>query len=214
MRRALILPVIALALGACGCNILGPAMYFLRPPQIQKPVYKFPSGSRVAVVVEAARPEYENPLFAQTLVDRTLEYLERGKWGGTLVPLSATYDLRSRAEYPTWSMQRIGRELSADYVLYMRIELLGTRESPLTPVLAPRTELRMRVIEVAAPASHARVWPAEPEGHLVRCNRQVIEASEAGDEDTELVKLARDAAYWTSMPFISVDLEEPTPVEP
>lgn len=212
-RRAIVIVMIA-SLASAGCNIMGPLMYYFRPPQIQKPVYKFPSGSRVAVVVEAARPEYENPLFAQTLVDRTAEYLEKGKWNATLVPLSATYDLRSRTEYPTWSIQRIGRELSADYVLYMRIELLGTRESPLTPVLSPRVEIRMRVIEVAAPAARARAWPEEPEGHLVRCTRQVIEASDPEMEDGELVKLAKDTAYWTSMPFISVDLEEKTPIEP
>lgn len=199
-----------------GCSQLGAIAYYLRPRQIQKPQYEFPAGTRVAFVIEAVNPQQENPVFNQALYERVTDRLREGKSGANLLPLSLANDLRRRnLDYPQWSLQRIGREMNADQVLYIKIDSLTIRPTPDHPLLTPEVALHVKLISVQEPPLHARIWPDAKEGHLVQCKRQVAEAADENPEgpDVEARKLAYDTAYWVTMPFLEIDLEENPPVE-
>jgi hypothetical protein len=215
-RRAATAMLLALLAATAGCNILGPMAYYLQPRQIQKPQYEFPADSRVAVVIEARNPRYENPVFNEALYERVVTMLRDGKSKATILPLQQVTQLRhANADFAKWSLQRIGRRLGADHVLYVRIDRLVIHPSPDYPILSPEVDLHMKVIGVHEPAVHARIWPETKEGHPLSCRRQVAEVADANPDaaDIEARKLGYDTAYWVTMPFIKVDLEKRPPVE-
>lgn len=199
-----------------GCNILAPIAYYLRPPQIQKPQYEFPAGTRVALVIEARDSRHEDPVFSEALHERVVSMLREGKSAATILPRREVVELRqSNDDFAQWSLQKIGRALGANQVLYVKIDRLVIRPSPEHPILTPEVDLRMKLIDVQASAADARIWPEAREGHPVVCRRQVADAADTNPEaaDTEARKLGYDTAYFVTMPFIKVDLEENPPVE-
>jgi len=216
MRYGLLLASALLLAVTAGCNIITATAYYLRPPQIAKPEYEFPPGSRVAVVIEAAPTTSENPVFNEALYERLVETVRAGKSKATFLPLDAVTALRqAHPDFDTWSIQRIGRELGADHVLYLRIDRLVIRQAPDYPVLTPSVELRMKLIGVAQPGVHARLWPdrEERDGRLVVCTRPTREAGSPAIADSEARKLGYDTAFHVARPFITVDLEQKPPVE-
>jgi hypothetical protein len=211
-------PIVLLALVGMmtGCNILGALAYYFQPRQIQKPQYEFPADTRVALVMEAQDPRYENPVFNEALHERVVTMLREGESRATILPWQQVIELRrAHPDFAKWSLQKIGRTLGADQVLYLRIDRLIIRPSPEHPVLAPEVDLRMKLIGVREPPAQARLWPESKEGHLVSCKRLIGEAADANPDatDVETRKLGYDTAYWVTMPFIKVDLEKPPPVE-
>ncbi len=215
-RHAAAAVLLTLAGLTAGCNILVPIAYYFRPREIQKPQYEFPRNSRVAVVIEARNPRYENPVFNEALYERVVTLLRDGKSPVTVLPLREVIELRhANAGFAKWSLQRIGRTLGADHVLYLRIDRLVIRPSRDYPILTPEVDLHLKLIGVPEPAVHARLWPGAKEGHPVSCRRQVAEIADSNPDaaDIEARKLGYDTAYWVTMPFIKVDLEEPPPVE-
>lgn len=197
-----------------GCNILGPAAYYLGPRRIQKAEFKLTEG-RLAVVIEAVRPEQDNPVFNQALFDKLAEIFREQKIESALVSHREVLELRqAHPDFEKWSLQRIGRELRAEQVLYLRIENLQLRETPDHPLVTPEISLCSKVVGVHAPTPHARLWPEEAEGRAISCKRPSKEATDTEVVDTEAWKLAHDTAHLVSHPFFDVDLEERTPREP
>ena len=215
--RALLISGLLLLSANAGCRqFLGAMSYYFRPPQIQKPEWEFPEGSRVALVIEAARPELENPVFNAALHERTVEMLRSGKSQARFISHRTAVELRQQSDdYRKWSIQKIGRKLSVDYVLYARVTQLVLQPSPNYPLITPAVALNLKVIDVDAPTLHARIWPDEKSGRAMSCDRQTIQVSETDPDaiDSEARKLGYDMAYWVSMPFIKVDMEDPPPVE-
>ena len=60
-----------------GCKLVGPIAYYLQPPQIQKPEYEFPTGTRVTLVIEARDSQHENPVFSEALYERVVTMLRQ-----------------------------------------------------------------------------------------------------------------------------------------
>lgn len=189
--------------------------YFLRPPETQKPQFEFPKSSRVLVMLDPARPDYESPIFSRALYDRLVDIFRERKSTVQLISPREVNELRrTHPDFDAWSVQRIGRELNADHVIWIRIDRLQSRQAPGYPVLEPRVELRTKVIAVENPATDARVWPTEKDGQKTECTRPMREATDASAEDMELKKLARDAAWYVAFPFFEQNLEENPPREP
>jgi hypothetical protein len=214
--RAASAVLLGLVVLTAGCKLVGPIAYYLQPRQIQKPEYEFPAGTRVALVIEARDPQDENPVFSEALHERVVTMLRDGKSEATILPWRKVTELRyANADFAKWSLQKVGRALGADQVLYLSIDRLVIRPSPEHPVLTPEVDLHMKLIGVHEPPLHARIWPEAKEGHPVSCKRLIGEAADANPDaaDIEARKLGYDTAYWVTMPFIKVDLEENPPVE-
>lgn len=211
---ALLAPLLAVSVG---CETIGAIAYYGSPRRIQKPEFEFPDGARVALVLDAAQPRLENPVLAKALYDRSRQYFRDKKQDIELKPPQQAMRLRGEnPDYASWSIQKIGRELGADYVIYCRVDALQIREYPTAPIISPQIELRMKVIAVDNPEGDARVWPAgelEDEGRTVTCSRLTVHATQPDAVDREARKLGLDTAYFLTMPFIEVDLEDPRPVE-
>lgn len=206
----------AALLAATGCNILGPLGYLFAPPQIKKADFKLTKG-RLLVLVEYARPEDENPVFTQAFRERLAELLRERKVNDQLVPYAEFARMQQeREDFDQWSVQRVGRALQAEQVLYVRVTRLTLRPAPDYPLLEPEVRLALKVIGMSDDPKAARLWPpgSEREGHTLERARPPQEAMDARGLDAETRKLARDAAQLVVMPFYDVDTEEPVGWEP
>lgn len=199
-----------------GCNVVSAIAYFFGPPQIQRAEFKLTSG-RLAVLVEMVRPEEDNPVFVQALHDKLAEIFRDRGIKAQLIPLEDIARLRQQSpDFGQWSLQKLGRRLNAQQVLYVRVERLQIREAPGSPVLVPVADLRLKLIDPNAPPEAARLWPGrqEHQGREVQRARPAREATDGVAIDSEAAKLGKDAAWLVAMPFYDVDLEQKTPWEP
>ncbi len=208
----LVLSAVCAAVGGCGS--LKAAAYFLSPAHMQKPEFEFPKDAKIAVVIEPARPEFANPVFDKALYDRLVEHFRERKSGATLISPRETARLRrENADYASWPVRKIGQELEASHVLYVRVDRLSGYQSRETPLVEPAAALRLKVFGVNLPDHDARLWPTEKEGRVVEAQRQASEASDPAHADAELAKLGREIAYLVMVPFFEIDQEESRPRE-
>jgi hypothetical protein len=214
-RAAAVVSAGLLGTALVGCNLLGPIAYYLGPPRVQKAEFALTDRGRVAVVVDYVRREQENPVFTQALVEKLIEIFREKKSSTRLVPPEELLELRrTHRDFSGWSLQRIGRELNAEQVLWLRVENLTLRLAPDDPVLYPRVVLRVAVIGSDRPPERPRLWPEEPEGREVSCSRPPQEAGDFHTQDLAAISLARDTAHLLATLFFDTDLEQPLPREP
>jgi hypothetical protein len=214
LRRALPSLAIVLAPLASGCTLLGTIAYYTSPQRLTTPEFVFPATSRVAVLIDPAREGESNPVFEQALTDRLREMFRDRNSKATFLPIREIVALRRRPEYRGWSIQRVGKELNATHVLYLRQERLVLRETPDHPILHPQVLLRAKVIDVAAPSESARVWPPEADGREITGSRPMQEYTTPDATDSAVRKLGYDVSYFVGYPFFEMDLEEKPPIEP
>lgn len=216
--RSLALVLLVLApLTLCGCNLIGPLLVLTAPPQIAKTEFELTDG-RLAIVIDTARVGQANPVFDLALHKRIVELFRDNKVPSQVVPYDEVVQLKqAHPDYRQWSVQKIGRTLDAAQVLYLRIEQLRLRSDPTDPVIQLSTKLRVKVIGVSAPATHARLWPdkdQEMDGREVAHSRPPREADSLDIIDAETTKLARETAYYVARFFHKYDKETNPPREP
>lgn len=207
----------ALLVVLTGCNIVAAIGYFTAPRQWQEPEFVIPAGSSMAVLIDSSLGVPENPVFAKALTERTAVLMRQDKDKPIAVAsFQQVIDLRRSARgFDQWPVQRIGRELGVDYVLHLIVDNWQVQLSDSAPVIEPRVNMRMKLIDVDAPADMARVWPAdERDGRPVEAYRPPKEVHDANPDvfDAETAKLAYDAGFYVTMPFLRIDTEEKPPV--
>lgn len=208
--------LLGLVLLLAGCTEIGSALVLFGPRRIQKTQFELTKG-RLVILIEAARRGEDNPVFAQALHEKLVEIFRQRKVNDQVVPRADLVRLlRSQPDSARWNLQRVGRALHAEQVLYIRVERLQLSAGPDHLLIEPQVELRVKVIGVHQPPHTERLWPGrdEREGHPVERKRQMREAGDAMILDTEAAKLGKDAAQMVAMPFYDVDLEENIPWEP
>jgi len=208
--------LMAASLGTTGCNIISALAYYTAPPQIKKAEFAL-APSRLAVLVEAANPEEDNPIFVRAFHQRLAELLTEHRIAAQLVPLDEVLTLRQQhPDFATWNLQKVGRWLNAEQVLYVRLERLQIRETPGSPILAPAVQMRLKLIGTNQPPDQARLWPGpqERDGRVVLHTRPPKELGSLQQVDDEAAKLGKDAAYLAALPFHDVDLEQKPRWEP
>jgi hypothetical protein len=203
-------------LGVCGCVGLRGAVYLFSPQHIQKPEFTLTSG-KLVILVDVVAPGEANPVFESSLHEELVRQMREFELPTQVVPYEQLVTLRqTNPGFRDWSVQRVGRQLEADQVLYIRVDRLqlGGRDEPL---VSPAVKLCMKVVGVREPAANARLWPdpaAEPDGRCLTHERTAKEAGGPEVLDAEAAKLAREVAYYILRPFRKWDLEEVPPREP
>jgi hypothetical protein len=216
VARGICAALLGLLVCAAGCKYVSAFTYFFGPPQVQKAEYKLTDG-RLAVLLEPAHPEENNPVFTQALCEKLAEIFREHNVKAQLVPQEDILRLRQQnPDFAKWSLQKTGQRLDAKQVLYARIERLQLREDPDAPIMQPLVRMRLKLIDPSAPADAARLWPPrdEREGREVERARPACELGDGMAQDIEAAKLGKDAAWLLAMPFYDVDLERKTPWEP
>jgi hypothetical protein len=215
LARLIVMLVLGLPLALAGCKPIAALGILMSPRQWQKAEFELTTG-RLAIVMDSARATEANPVFERTLHEGIAEYLRDNKVPSHVIPYDDVIRLRqAHADFASWSLQRIGRELDADQVLSVQIDRLRARPATNPPVVSPHVELRLKVVGVSD--AGPRLWPdknADPNGRTVTHDRQAREADTVDAIDTETTKLARETAYYVARYFYKYDTEENPPREP
>lgn len=210
----LLLVAMTLAAG-CGQQ-LGAILYFLSPQRIRQPEIKLTEG-RLAILIEFSDPSAENPVFARQFHDILVDQFTQRKLKTKVVSFDDLARLRSEnADFATWSVQRIGRRAGAEQVLYVRIESFLTHEHPDHPLIEPKVEMRLKVIDsrTSAKESKVQLWPDEADGRRLAMSRPPREAGTPRQIDEEVKKLARQTGRIAARFFVEYNEEEELPREP
>ncbi len=213
--RGLVVAAAALAAfaGSAGCRTIGALGVLTAPRQIQKHEYELTNG-RLAVLIETARPESDSPVFNEALQQRFSEILRDKGFQTRIIPREELLRLRQgNADFSRWTLQKIGREVNAQEVLYLRIDELHVREGPDSPMISPKVNLRVKIIAPELPPEQARLWPPDRLGRAIECSRQQEEYAGPASVDTAASKLGKDTAWLVARLFFDWDLEETTPRE-
>jgi hypothetical protein len=214
-RRCCLVLLSALCSLSAGCNIVGSIVLLTHPPRMQDAEVEFAEDARLAVLVDYARPADESPVFTHAFVDRFTEILRNEEITNEFVPHQRVLALRqSTPGFRKWSVQRIGREIEADEVVYVQVERLQLQERGESPLLMPSVTLRLKLIDTDDMAAMARRWPAEKEGRALKRERPPREARDQMLLDAETRKLARECAWLAAKFFYKYDLEAKDPWEP
>lgn len=198
-----------------GCNIVGPALILTAPPQMKAAEVKV-TDKRLALVIEYARPAEENPVFTGAFCQRLVEVFRDKRVNQSVVPQAELLRLRrDNVDFREWSLQKIGRALNAEQVLYVRIDRLRLCERQGGLLLAPEVRMHLKLIAPWERSENVRLWPPreEREGRLIQRGRPMQEAVDTVAVDEEAAKLGRDAAWLAAKPFYKYDLEEKDPWE-
>ena len=199
-----------------GCKIAAAIGLLTMPPQIEKAEYELTEG-RLAIVMDCVRPEQADPVFETALHKQIVKLFRENKIPCQIVPYENVIELKqAQPDYRAWSLQKIGRKLGADQILYLRIEQLRLR-SRADVVVTPHVEMRIKLIGTQEPAVHARLWPggdAEPDGRMITHQRSPVEVENPELMDSETTKLARETAYYVARHFHEYDTEINPPREP
>lgn len=146
---------LGLVLAAGGCEVPAyVATVITGPPKIPA-VYELMDRPTVVLV-----DDYHNKLPAMTLASllagRTGEALKDHEVIETLIPSTTVDTLRARHEdFRKWPIDRIGRQVGAEQVLYISIERYQMTDEQ--QIFHPRVDVRVKVIDVA---SGTRMFPA------------------------------------------------------
>jgi hypothetical protein len=213
MGRAGLL-LVAVGLTVCsGCGPLRALAYYLSPERQQDAQFEL-TRNALAIVVDGAPGADDHPLFRQALHDQLADLLGEHKVNDRVVPYVRQLELQQQhADYRRWSIQRIGRELGAEQVVYLRIETFSLRDTPDYPVLTPRAKVRVKVIDANSPVGDARLWPEDSAGFPIECSRQAGEATDVAQTDLAATKLGKDTAQFVGRLFFKHVVDEPIPRE-
>jgi hypothetical protein len=212
MRAALAGLVVLLLPGLAGCQLVSAMTYMFNPEQ--KVAAEFtPTHERLAIVMDTAPGLPDNAVFRQALHDRLVTLLHEHKLCDDVAPYTAQLDLQSRyPDYARWSVPRIGRELRAVQVLYVRIVALTLRETPDYPVFEPRVRVRLSAHDPTPPGK--RLWPSDPDGRELEVTCPPEEGGGPAQEDRVVQKLGRSVAEHAIRLFYEHPADDKPPIEP
>lgn len=129
-------------------------------PQKVKPVFKLQSV-KTLIMVDDPRGELGSPMNAAVLADRVMRDLKAKKVVADFVPLTELNALKEKLgrQYVRAPIDQIGRQLTADQVIYVKVRSLSLEAAPT--MLQPTATLSIKVIDVLR---GRRVFPASDEG--------------------------------------------------
>jgi hypothetical protein len=197
--------------GTAGCRQFGSLLYMLQPRQWVEPEFKF-EGGKLAVLVEPARADGDNPVFTYALHQRLRQVFQQQNVDVQITPFDQMQTLKQmNPNFSEWSVQRVGREANVNYVLYLSVRQLMLAEDDSSPLITPAVEISAKLIGVDEPDDAAVLWPGGPrerEGRVFRYQRDPVERTGQDAMDREARKLGSDVADRVARYFYRYDAEE------
>lgn len=164
IRPFLLLIAIAAVGALAGCNIVGPAAYFLHGPEKIQPVHKLDDEKTTVVFIDDPAnkvPRRSLRLVAAQEAEKLL--LEKRAIKDVIATQSAmAVSIQDRYGEP-FSVVEIGQAVEADVVLYAVFDEFSFSQDGQS--FSPSVTMRVRVIDVE---KNERIWPLdEPTGYVL-----------------------------------------------
>jgi hypothetical protein len=197
-----ILAVIAMLIaitGLTGCAYVSAVALLLTPEEKIPAEYKIPEKMKVAVFVD----DYMSPLGNRELKKSLATSVGQQLIAAKVIQPEDLIDPEKVLAAPTetpdgkkFSIQHIGRDLHADYVIYINIIDFNLQSDPDNPLIQPKSRAYVKVIEVA---TGERLWPIDVAGYPIQGKEhmqgELTEEADKNEWSQKLVdKLATSAA--------------------
>ncbi len=125
------------------------------------------TGKSVLVLVDVQNPTVssEHPRVETLLAEGVLETLKAHQATGPLVPVRSVQAARRlEADFPRWSVVKVGKYFNVDMVLHVQVFEFRIKDNPGSNVLRGYAEAAVRIV---SPETGEQVWPMLAEARLV-----------------------------------------------
>ena len=154
----------ALALLPAGCNIAGPAFYFIHGPEKVKKLHELDKEKTTVVFIDDRQSRIPRRVLRATMAEEAEKTLLRERVVKDMISAhSALQAAGSDKHGKPIPIAEIGRAVRADVIIYATVD--GFTLSPDGQTFAPAAELRVKVVGVH---DEKRLWPEDPAGHPLR----------------------------------------------
>ncbi len=187
---ALTTAALACAALTAGCNILGPAGYFIAGPEAIKPVYELPPD-RATVIFVDDRSSRVPTRTSRELIGTTAEQsiLTSGVIKDMVQSRLVLAAVKAERFGTPMTIAEVGQAVKAEVVIYATVDQFTLSVDGQT--FAPEAALRVKVIDAK---SDSRLWPAE--GTDEGTYRFTIKLPpQQGDLPTSAQRLAAEQAF-------------------
>jgi hypothetical protein len=165
-----------------GCAYVSGLVYLFSPEDKLPAEYKVPEKTKVAILVD----DYMSPLgtldLKKSLASTVAAQLVAAKavLPENMIETDKVFDVPSdSADGKKLSIQHIGREVGADYVIYINIIDFSMQSDPDNPLIQPKSRAYVKVIEVS---SGERIWPIDVAGYPIE-GKEHMQGEMAEDAD-------------------------------
>ena len=184
---AMLCILVAIASGMLGgCNVAGYVSQGLIPPSDIPALYN-PADRLTLVLVDDPGRKMPTIALADQVAGRVGQVLVAQKVIGRFVPTTVITELRdSETDFDRWAIDRVGRRIGAEQVIYVLLQDFQLTESG--QIYRPVASVRVKVLDVA---SGSRMFPADNRHGYALTTVQEYEDLEAGGRGTEAVVARR-----------------------
>ncbi|MFA5865872.1 MAG: hypothetical protein WC975_14465 [Phycisphaerae bacterium] len=183
-RKSLLLMLVVITLGGCRLGML------LQPDPrpLVEAKYKIAKGKKLAVLIDDYMSPVNNPELKSVLAKKIADGLVEGGAvrAGSVVSIESVNQIpKDSPDGKKISIQHIGSQVQADYVLYVNIIDFKIQGDPENPLIQPTARAYIKVIDVS---TGERLWPIDVTGEPVEAQ---------GRMDTETLSDNPDTSKWT-----------------
>ncbi len=159
MRTWIITLLVAL-LPIAGCGEgMGYLAYVFSGPNKVDPVYSFPKGKKVLVLVDDIAMPVSDIAIKSELTNRLNRKLVDNGVAAECVPYGQLLNLMAATpDFNALSIGKVGAKLQADLVLYVNIDEFTLKEEEGVPLWRGKLKTTLRVIDT----KDGRLWPIAP----------------------------------------------------
>lgn len=145
-----------------GCNVVTPIAYAIHGPEKVMPVFTLEELAKTVIFVDDPSSRITQRRLRYAIADRaTKELLAKRVLVDMLDPRGILTAASNERYGEQMSISELGKSVGADVVIYAVVTDFSM--SPETGAYIPRSNLRVKVIDVA---SGKRLWPGDEKGHL------------------------------------------------
>jgi hypothetical protein len=181
--KSLLAVLIALAIFS-GCKL---PMILLTDPRAKIDAkYKFTKGKKIVVLVDDYMSPVNKPEMKRDMTAKISDGLIQAGAvrAGDIISTDKVNDTaKENSAGKKYSIQRVGRDVGADYVLYVNIIDFNLQSDPENPLVQPKAKAFVKVIEVS---TGERLWPIDVTGEPIEA--KIRAATDIASESTDTSK--------------------------
>jgi len=183
----------AMLSASAGCNIVGPAFYFVHGPGTVDAVYELDKNRSTVVFIDDRGSHIPRRQLRYTIANEAQQRLLDNKAVGDLIDAQAAFAVAAQDRHSKpMSIAGIGQSVGADVVVYATMDAFQV--APTGQELQPISRMRVKVIDAT---TGERLFPEEREGFSVPVVMPQQPGAFMAADSGATARAQRDLAVWT-----------------
>jgi hypothetical protein len=157
--RFLAISIATAGLAAAGCNVVGPAVYFIHGPAKTPPQYELPKERSAVVFIDDRANVLPNRSTRQRIAKATERALlsESAVGKAEIISSDAILTIATQERFgKPMGIAEVGKAVGAQTIIYAKVTTFGL--SPNGTELAPFATMQVKVLDAE---TRKRLWPTE-----------------------------------------------------